>query len=145
MALLSNFNNRNDDLIELNRESFNKQPFSFNIPGGGKQSNIAISEELFNRKKISDDVISMSSGGSSRGSSSGGKKKYMKNIGNIYRNKDRIGRGSRIESESDSDESKKSSNRGKIKKIYDDNVSEVSRASRASRASSASGLYRSCI
>jgi hypothetical protein len=132
MALLSNFNNRNDDLIELNRESFNKQPFSFNIPGGGKQSNIAISEELFNRKKISDDVISMSSGGSSRGSSSGGKKKYMKNIGNIYRNKDRIGRGSRIESESDSDESKKSSNRGKIKKIYDDNVSEVSRASRAS-------------
>ncbi len=52
MALLSNFNNRNDDLIELNRESFNKQPFSFNIPGGGKQSNIAINEELFNRKKI---------------------------------------------------------------------------------------------
>jgi len=43
MALLSNFNNRNDDLIELNRESFNKKPFSFNIPGGGgKQSNIAI-------------------------------------------------------------------------------------------------------
>lgn len=129
MALLSNFNNRNDDLIELNRESFNKQPFSFNIPGGGKQSNIAINEELFNRKKISDDVISMSSGGSSRGSSSGGKKKYMKNIGNIYRNKDRIGRGSRIESESDSDESKKSSNRNKIKKIYDDNVSEASGAS----------------
>ena len=135
MALLSNFNNRNDDLIELNRESFNKQPFSFNIPGGGKQSNIAISEELFNRKKISDDVISMSSGGSSRGSSSGGKKKYMKNIGNIYRNKDRIGRGSRIESESDSDESKKSSNRNKIKKIYDDNVSEASEASGASGGS----------
>jgi len=126
MALLSNFNNRNDDLIELNRESFNKQPFIFNIPGGGKQSNIAINEELFNRKKISDDVISMSSGGSSRGSSSGGKKNYMKNIGNIYRNKDRIGRGSRIESESDSDESKKSSSRGKIKKIYDDNISEAS-------------------
>ena len=138
MALLSNFNNRNDDLIELNRESFNKQPFSFNIPGGGKQSNIAINEELFNRKKISDDVISMSSGGSSRGSSSGGKKKYMKNIGNIYRNKDRIGRGSRIESESDSDESKKSSNRNKIKKIYDDNVSEASEASEASGASGGS-------
>ena len=135
MALLSNFNNRNDDLIELNRESFNKQPFSFNIPGGGKQSNIAINEELFNRKKISDDVISMSSGGSSRGSSSGGKKKYMKNISNIYRNKDRIGRGSRIESESDSDESKKSSNRNKIKKIYDDNVSEASEASGASGGS----------
>jgi hypothetical protein len=140
MALLSNFNNRNDDLIELNRESFNKQPFSFNIPGGGgggKQSNIAISEELFNRKKISDDVISMSSGGSSRGSSSGGKKKYMKNIGNIYRNKDKVGRGSRIESESDSDESKKSSNRGKIKKIYDDNISEASGASDESSGSSA--------
>jgi hypothetical protein len=138
MALLSNFNNRNDDLIELNRESFNKQPFSFNIPGGGgKQSNIAISEELFNRKKISDDVISMSSGGSSRGSSSGGKKKYMKNIGNIYRNKDKIGRGSQIESESDSDESKKSSNRGKIKKIYDDNISEASGGSDESSGSSA--------
>jgi hypothetical protein len=129
MALLSNFNNRNDDLIELNRESFNKQPFSFNIPGGGKQSNIAINEELFNRKKISDDVISMSSGGSSRGSSSGGKKRYMKNIGNIYRNKDKIGRGSRMESESDSDVSKKSSSRDKIKKIYDDNISEASGAS----------------
>ena len=136
MALLSNFNNRNDDLIELNRESFNKQPFIFNIPGGGKQSNIAINEELFNRKKISDDVISMSSGGSSRGSSSGGKKNYMKNIGNIYRNKDRIGRGSRIESESDSDESKKSSSRGKIKKIYDDNISEASGGSDESSGSS---------
>jgi hypothetical protein len=139
MALLSNFNNRNDDLIELNRESFNKQPFSFNIPnggGGGKQSNISINEELFNRKKISDDVISMSSGGSSRGSSSGGKKKYMKNIGNIYRNKDKVGRGSRIESESDSDESKKSSNRGKIKKIYDDNISEASGGSDESSGSS---------
>jgi hypothetical protein len=139
MALLSNYNNRNDDLIELNRESFNKQPFSFNIPGGGKQSNIAISEELFNRKKISDDVISMSSGGSSRGSSSGGKKKYMKNINNIYRNKDKIGRGSRIESESDSDESKKSSNPSKIKKIYDDNISEVSGGSDESDESAVSG------
>jgi hypothetical protein len=142
MALLSNFNNRNDDLIELNRESFNKQPFSFNIPGGGgggKQSNIAINEELFNRKKISDDVISMSSGGSSRGSSSGGKKKYMKNIGNIYRNKDKIGRGSRMESESDSDVSKKSSSRDKIKKIYDDNISEASGGSDESDGSSGSG------
>jgi hypothetical protein len=141
MALLSNFNNRNDDLIELNRESFNKQPFSFNIPsgGGGKQSNISINEELFNRKKISDDVISMSSGGSSRGSSSGGKKKYMKNIGNIYRNKDKVGRGSRIESESDSDISKKSSSRDKIKKIYDDNISEASGGSDESDGSSGSG------
>jgi len=137
MALLSNFNNRNDDLIELNRESFNKQPFSFNIPGGGKQSNIAINEELFNRKKISDDVISMSSGGSSRGSSSGGKKNYMRNISNIYRNKDRISRGSRIES--DSDESKKGSNRNKVKKIYDDNISEGSGGSDESEESSVSG------
>ncbi len=72
MALLSNFNNRNDDLIELNKDSFNTQSFNFNIPTS-KQSNISINNELFNRKKISDDVISMSSG-SSNGSSTSGKK-----------------------------------------------------------------------
>ena len=145
MALLSNFNNRNDDLIELNRESFNgQQPFNFNIPSSNKQNNIAISEELFNRKKISDDVISMSSGGSSHGSSSGGKKKYMKNIGNIYRNKDKISRSSRIETESDSDESKKSSNRGNIKKIYDDNISEASgRSGRSDESDESTASSRS--
>ena len=145
MALLSNYNNRNDDLIELNRESFNgQQPFNFNIPSSNKQNNIAISEELFNRKKISDDVISMSSGGSSHGSSSGGKKKYMKNIGNIYRNKDKIARSSRIETESDSDESKKSSNRGKIKKIYDDNISEASgRSGRSDESDESTASSRS--
>jgi hypothetical protein len=79
MTLLSNFNNRNDDLIELNKDSFNTQSFNFNIPSN-KQSNIGINNELFNRKKISDDVISISSGGSSNGSSSGGKKNYMKNV-----------------------------------------------------------------
>jgi len=144
MALLSNYN-RNDDLIELNRESFNgQQPFNFNIPSSNKQNNIAISEELFNRKKISDDVISMSSGGSSHGSSSGGKKKYMKNIGNIYRNKDKISRSSRIETESDSDESKKSSNRGNIKKIYDDNISEASgRSGRSDESDESTASSRS--
>ena len=78
MALLSNYNNRNSDLIELNKDSFNTPSFDFNIPMN-KQSSIGINSELFNKKKISDDVISMSSG-SSNGSSSGGKKNYMKNI-----------------------------------------------------------------
>ena len=122
MTLLSNFNNRNDDLIELNKDSFNTQSFNFNIPSN-KQSNIGINNELFNRKKISDDVISISSGGSSNGSSSGGKKNYMKNIGNIYRNKDKVGRSSRVERETDSESdggkslySSKSSHSGKNKK-----------------------------
>ena len=148
MALLSNFNNRNDDLIELNKDSFNTQSFNFNIPTS-KQSNISINNELFNRKKISDDVISMSSG-SSNGSSTSGKKKYMKNIGNIYRNKDKIGRSSRIETESDSDESKKSgkslyssksSHSGRVKNKYDDddNISEASGSSSGSGGSGESG------
>ena len=32
MALLSNYNNRNSDLIELNKDSFNTPSFDFNIP-----------------------------------------------------------------------------------------------------------------
>ena len=107
-----------------------------------KQSSIGINSELFNKKKISDDVISMSSG-SSNGSSSGGKKNYMKNIGNIYRNKDKIGRVTKIETESDSDESKnsgkslyssKSSQSGKKKK-YDYNASDCTSESGRSEGS----------
>ena len=146
MTLLSNFNNRNDDLIELNKDSFNTQSFNFNIPSN-KQSNIGINNELFNRKKISDDVISISSGGSSNGSSSGGKKNYMKNIGNIYRNKDKVGRSSRVERETDSESdggkslySSKSSHSGKNKKKnrYDDDVSEASGTSEDTRDSDGS-------
>jgi hypothetical protein len=144
MALLSNYNNRNSDLIELNKDSFNTPSFDFNIPMN-KQSSIGINSELFNKKKISDDVISMSSG-SSNGSSSGGKKNYMKNIGNIYRNKDKIGRVTKIETESDSDESKnsgkslyssKSSQSGKKKK-YDYNASDCTSESGRSEESEGS-------
>ena len=54
MSLISNLNNKNEDLIELNKESF-KNSFNFNIP-----KNTFIDDNLFNKKKISDDVISMS-------------------------------------------------------------------------------------
>ena len=91
MALISTLNNKNDDLIELNRDSFKNQSFNFNIPRENKKSfDNSLNNELFNRQKISDDVISMSSAGSSRASSPGGKQNYMKNMGSIYRNKDKL-------------------------------------------------------
>jgi len=81
MALISTLNNKNDDLIELNRDSFKNQSFNFNIPRENKKSfDNSLNNELFNRQKISDDVISMSSAGSSRASSPGGKQNYMKMI-----------------------------------------------------------------
>ena len=39
MALISTLNNQNDDLIELNRDSFNNQAFNFNIPRGNNNTN----------------------------------------------------------------------------------------------------------
>lgn len=82
-----NLNNRNDDLIELNKNSFDKSPFSFNIPS--KQNRVDTNafkndEILFNKNKISSDVVSMSSRSSSRASSVNGdsydKKKYFKKM-----------------------------------------------------------------
>ena len=89
MALISTLNNQNNDLIELNRDSFNnQQAFNFNIPrGNNKSGDNSLNNELFNRKKISDDVISMSSASSSRASSPRGKQDYIKNMNNIYKNK----------------------------------------------------------
>ena len=55
MSLISNLNNKNEDLIELNKDTF-KNSFNFNIP----VKNTFIDDNLFNKKKISDDVISMS-------------------------------------------------------------------------------------
>ena len=90
MALISTLNNQNDDLIEINKDSFNNnQSFNFNIPRD-ISSNNSINNSLFNRKKISDDVISLSSAGSSRASSPGGKQNYIKNMETIYKNKDKL-------------------------------------------------------
>jgi len=92
MSLISNLNSKNDDLIELNKDSFKNNSFNFNIPkNNGMKKGGFIDDNLFNKKKISDDVISMSSR-SSRASSSAGnsnydKAKYMKNMKNIYKDK----------------------------------------------------------
>jgi hypothetical protein len=88
-----NLNNINDDLIELNRDTFNNKQMGFNIPHKQQritQNNFMNDDTLFNRNKISEDVISMSSRSSSRASSVNGdydKSAYMKNMKNIYKNK----------------------------------------------------------
>jgi len=108
MSLISNLNNKSDDLIELNKESFNNNSFNFNIQ---KNKGGFIDDGLFNKKKISDDVISMSSR-SSRASSVGNsnydKAKYMKNMKNIYKNK-KINRDDDMDSTSGSSASSASS------------------------------------
>jgi hypothetical protein len=106
MALISTLNNQNDDLIELNRDSFNNQAFNFNIPRGNNNTN-SLNNELFNRKKISDDVISMSSASSSRASSPRGKQDYIKNMNSIYKHKDKVVK--KINRFDDDNASKKSS------------------------------------
>jgi hypothetical protein len=92
-----NLNNINDDLIELNRDTFNNKQMSFKIPNKhqrASQNNFMNDDVLFNKNKISNDVISMSSRSSSRSSSRASsvngdydKSDYMKNMKNIYRNK----------------------------------------------------------
>ena len=92
-----NLNNINDDLIELNRDTFNNKQMGFNIPSKqqrANQNNFMNDDVLFNKNKISNDVISMSSRSSSRSSSRASsvngdydKSAYMKNIKNIYKNK----------------------------------------------------------
>ena len=68
-----NLNNRNDNLIEINKDNFtSKSPFSFNIPSKklNKSKNVLDDNSLFNRKKVSNEVLS--SRGSSRASSISG-------------------------------------------------------------------------
>ena len=112
MSLISNLNSKGDDLIELNKASFNNNSFNFNIPkNNGTNKSGFMDDGLFNRKKISDDVISMSSR-SSRASSVGNSKynkaKYMKNMKNIYKNK-KINRDDDMDSTSGSSASSVSS------------------------------------
>ena len=142
MSLISNLNNKNEDLIELNKESF-KNSFNFNIP-----KNTFIDDNLFNKKKISDDVISMSSR-SSRSSKKSSvsnskyeKAKYMNNIKNIYKNK--LNRDRDIDgSTSGSDTGYNKINSNKKHSFINDNVSvagsDVSDASDASGGSDESG------
>ena len=142
MSLISNLNNKNEDLIELNKESF-KNSFNFNIP-----KNTFIDDNLFNKKKISDDVISMSSR-SSRSSKKSSvsnskyeKAKYMNNIKNIYKNK--LNRDRDIDgSTSGSDTGYNKINSNKKHSFINDNVSvagsDVSDASDASGGSGGSG------
>jgi hypothetical protein len=95
-----NLNNINDGLIEINRDTFNNKGMSFNIPSKqqrASQNNFMNDDILFNKNKISNDVISMSSRSSSRASSVNGdydKGDYMKNMKQIYKNKNGNGGGS---------------------------------------------------
>ena len=92
-----NLNNINDDLIEINRDTFKNKQMGFNIPNKqqrASQNNFMSDDVLFNKNKISSDVISMSSRSSSRSSSRASsvngdydKSAYMKNMNNIYKNK----------------------------------------------------------
>lgn len=77
-----NLNNRNDDLIELNKDSFSQSPFNFNIPSKKNRvssNSFTNDDTLFNRNKVSSDVLSMSSRSSSVCSSEG-RKTYMKKM-----------------------------------------------------------------
>jgi hypothetical protein len=105
-----NLNNINDDLIELSRDTFSNKQMGFNIPNKQNrvsQNNFMNDNTLFNRNKISDDVISMSSRSSSRSSSRASsvngdydKSAYMKNMKKIYKNKD-ISKKSKYNEESE--------------------------------------------
>ena len=115
-----NLNNINDDLIELNRDTFNNKQMNFNIPSKQQrvnQNNFMNDDILFNKNKISNDVISMSSRSSSRSSSRASsvngdydKNAYMKNMQNIYKNKG-VSKKSKYDEESDNASSMSSNNR----------------------------------
>ena len=145
MSLISNLNNKSDDLIELNKESFNNNSFNFNIPKNNSMNKGGfIDDGLFNRKKISDDVISMSSrssGASSVGNSNYDKAKYMKNMKNIYKKK-KISRDEDMDSTSGSSiasSASSASSGGNGKKKSNHSNSDTTSESGASSRSSQSG------
>ena len=120
-----NLNNINDDLIEINRDTFNNKQMSFNIPSKQQrvnQNNFMSEDVLFNKNKISNDVISMSSRSSSRSSSRASsvngdydKSDYMKNMKNIYKNKStpNVPKKSKYDEESDGSSAASSSSNKK--------------------------------
>mgnify|MGYP003333084917 CR=1 FL=1 len=88
MTTLS-LNHNNDDLIELNKDSFSKSPFNFNIPSKQNRvnpNNFKHDDLLFNKAKVSSDVLSMSSRSSSvsGSSSSSDKRNYLKKMKKHY-------------------------------------------------------------
>ena len=145
MSLISNLNSKTDDLIELNKDSFKNNSFNFNIPkNNGMNKGGFIDDGLFNKKKISDDVISMSSR-SSRASSSAGnsnydKAKYMKNMKNIYKNK-KLNSDNDIDSTSGSDASSVS---GRSDVTGSSSCSGDSRGSGERRSRNSDGKSESC-
>ena len=145
MSLISNLNSKSDDLIELNKDSFKNNSFNFNIPkNNGMNKGGFIDDGLFNKKKISDDVISMSSR-SSRASSSAGnsnydKAKYMKNMKNIYKNK-KLNSDNDMDSTSGSDASSVS---GRSDVTGSSSCSGDSRGSGERRSRNSDGKSESC-
>ena len=145
MSLISNLNSKTDDLIELNKDSFKNNSFNFNIPkNNGMNKGGFIDDGLFNKKKISDDVISMSSR-SSRASSSAGnsnydKAKYMKNMKNIYKNK-KLNSDNDMDSTSGSDASSVS---GRSDVTGSSSCSGDSRGSGERRSRNSDGKSESC-
>lgn len=137
MSLISNLNSKTDDLIELNKDSFKNNSFNFKIPkNNGINKGDFIDDGLFNKKKISDDVISMSSR-SSRASSSAGnsnydKSKYMKNMKNIYKNK-KINHDDDMDSTSGSDESSVVSRRSDVSGSSSDDSGSIDSTDRRNR------------
>jgi hypothetical protein len=122
-----NLNNINDDLIELSRDTFSNKQMGFNIPNKQNrvsQNNFMNDNTLFNRNKISDDVISMSSRSSSRSSSRASsvngdydKSAYMKNMKKIYKNKD-LSKKSKYNEESENSSISSSINNNKSNKNH---------------------------
>jgi hypothetical protein len=122
-----NLNNINDDLIELSRDTFSNKQMGFNIPNKQNrvsQNNFMNDNTLFNRNKISDDVISMSSRSSSRSSSRASsvngdydKSAYMKNMKKIYKNKD-LSKKSKYNEESENSSISSSINNKKSNKNH---------------------------
>jgi hypothetical protein len=120
MTTLS-LNHNNDDLIELNKDSFSKSPFNFNIPTKQNRvnpNNFKHDDLLFNKAKVSSDVLSMSSRSSSvsSSSSSSDKRNYLKKMKKHYSSSESSGevqkrkfRDNQSVSSNDSDGSEESS------------------------------------
>ena len=149
-----NLNNINDDLIELNRDTFNNKQMSFNIPNKQQrvnQNNFMSDDVLFNKNKISNDVISMSSRSSSRSSSRASsvngdydKSDYMKNMKNIYKNKSapNVTKKSKYDEESDGSSMASSSSNKKPDSGSDDRVGRGDRRGRDGSSSNITNKYK---
>ena len=139
-----NLNNINDDLIEINRDTFNNKAMSFNIPSKqqrASQNNFMNDDVLFNKNKISSDVISMSSRSSSRASSVNGdydKGAYMKNMKNIYKHK----KVSKYDEDSDKSSAVSSSSEKRPARFANTNRSEAGSGGNGGNGSNGSNKFK---